>query len=192
MGHIASKWSILIAQQLGVSNEQQDIYRYGIEVFLSTSIFILLSIFIGCLTNRLIDVIIFLFGILPIRSLSGGYHASSSERCLVISLSMLGICFLLSDKVSIPILIAISLASTAVIYLCAPVIHPFCPHSDNYAKILGWKARFLACIECSSVLALAFFSKRYACMLGVTYGIAAFSTLIAWVQKRFRLAEYQK
>lgn len=63
------------------SEDLREIYRYGIEIFISSFLNIFLILLIGFFTNTVTESIIFLLCFVPLRQVTGGWHASTYFVC---------------------------------------------------------------------------------------------------------------
>ena len=63
-----------------VKNKDKDVYQYGIEVLISTAINIMLLLVIGIITKTVLLSICHFLILATIRTLTGGYHASTYLR----------------------------------------------------------------------------------------------------------------
>lgn len=73
----------LVSKKL-VRNEDRDIYQYGIEVLLSTAINIMLLLVIGIITKTVLLSICHFLILATVRTLTGGYHASTYLKCEIV------------------------------------------------------------------------------------------------------------
>lgn len=83
-----------------ISQEQKEVYIYGFTVLFLNILDILIILTLGILIERYLDTIVFLmvFGIT--RQYTGGYHAKTVSKCLVVyMLIYLAIMFLSSSDV---------------------------------------------------------------------------------------------
>ena len=192
MHTIADKIGFFLARQNHVSSEEREIYSYGAEVILTTGSFICIALLVGFAIGRLEECILFLVAFFPIRSFAGGYHAPTTSMCLVVSIGYMLISFALSTLLTIASLVYVVTAALIIVFVCAPVVHPNSPHSQNHCKVLRIKARAIACMEWGLPLLLCGYYPHVAFVLGATYFIAACSTFVAAVQRRFGIAEYGK
>jgi len=60
-----------------------EIYAYGLEIFLSSALQLLIFLLFGLLTGQLLATIAFLAAFIPIRTVAGGYHARTHLRCFL-------------------------------------------------------------------------------------------------------------
>lgn len=67
-----------------ISFDKYEIYRYGLEMIVSTIIGIILVISCGILTNSFIHAIIFYILFVTLRMYTGGYHADSHLACKLV------------------------------------------------------------------------------------------------------------
>ena len=66
-----------------ITEEDQDIYQYGMELLTSTFINLLLIITIGVIFDKLPQTILFLLEYCFVKRYAGGYHASTHARCIL-------------------------------------------------------------------------------------------------------------
>ena len=70
-----------ITQQLeneNIISENREIYRYGIQIGLVITLNLITSLLIGAIFGELIFSILLLAVYIPLRTYSGGYHASTT------------------------------------------------------------------------------------------------------------------
>lgn len=106
-----------------ISQEQKEVYIYGFTVLFLNILDILIILALGILIERYLDTIVFLmvFGIT--RQYTGGYHAKTVSKCLVVyMLIYLSIMFLSSSNV---ILVngAIFQILLCIVYIIAVIIY---------------------------------------------------------------------
>lgn len=64
-----------------ISDDLVDVYKYGIEITLSTIIGLILTVVIGLLLSSLIQSMLFYVVFIALRSMTGGYHAKTYFKC---------------------------------------------------------------------------------------------------------------
>lgn len=75
-------------------DEMEEVYRYGIEITISSILNITLIIIAGHLIGDVIVALTFLLCFIPLRSYCGGYHATTYFRCnLIFLLTFLAVYF---------------------------------------------------------------------------------------------------
>ncbi len=74
----------LVSKKL-IQKEDKAVYQYGIEILISTAINLILLLVIGIITRTVLLSIYYLFILATIRTLTGGYHATSHFKCKMLS-----------------------------------------------------------------------------------------------------------
>lgn len=125
--------SLYIANNLGAklnkTKEEVAVIKYGLFVMLHTSLIIAVTLIVGLVTNSVKEIMIISLCSAMLKRYSGGVHASSPTRCLVIGVSMSTmltficnfIVIRLSSKELLPILIIGLMISYFVIYKRCPI-----------------------------------------------------------------------
>lgn len=67
-----------------IETEENEVYQYGIEMVISTTIVILIVLCCGILFGELLSSIVFFIVFAFVRSSSGGYHADTYFKCNII------------------------------------------------------------------------------------------------------------
>ena len=75
---------LTVNQVIGTQEDEQQYYQYGIEITISSGINIALILFLGVLSGAFLESMVFLVTFIPIRQVSGGYHANTYLKCNVI------------------------------------------------------------------------------------------------------------
>lgn len=85
-----NKLSVLATNQLirhnSISDEEKEIYSYGIFILLSYLFYTLFTLVCGMVLKCIGGSIIFYFSFQIIRKFAGGYHASTETRCEILSM----------------------------------------------------------------------------------------------------------
>ena len=76
--------SVLAENPSFETTKDKDVYQYGIEVLISTAINIMLLLVIGIITKTVLLSICHFLILATIRTLTGGYHASTYLRCEIL------------------------------------------------------------------------------------------------------------
>lgn len=104
--------------------EEIEFYRYGIEITLSSLINIALVSIIGIVTNYTFESIMFLAVFIIMRSFTGGYHANTYIKCILvtsISFIVLLLMFKTIKNISLKSIILIAVFQVLIIALLAPI-----------------------------------------------------------------------
>lgn len=159
--------------QLGIfSDEMYDIYVYGFELVLSFLFSVAVMLFVGIVTNRIINTILFLLVFITLRSFTGGYHANTYGVCFMVTISVFLVTLLLAEYINISWWYYLFLLSVGlpIIYIFAPIEHHNKPLETND------KAR---CKMISTILFLSFnLVGMIFIKLNVTLSSVIFLTLV--------------
>ena len=68
-----------------IKNEDKEIYKYAVNIILSSLIHIATVMIIGLCFNLFIESLVFYFSFIAIRKFAGGYHAKTPVRCYAFS-----------------------------------------------------------------------------------------------------------
>lgn len=108
------------------SEDEKEVVIYGLEIMVSTIVNLLVLLFIGLISNNLLETIIFIGCFCMIRGQAGGYHANSYISCLLCSIFTYGVIILINPYITQEyntILIIIAVISYAVILGLAPILN---------------------------------------------------------------------
>ena len=70
-----------ICRNMQVDDDMADVYKYGIEVLISSLVNLLLILISGLLLGDIIAGLVFMIMFILLRSYTGGYHAETYLRC---------------------------------------------------------------------------------------------------------------
>lgn len=166
-----------------ISGEDTSVYRYGYTLVLEVMINIIIAIMIGLISGELVSVLLFMVMFIPLRSYCGGYHASKTWMCIILSNVAVAGVVLVVKKFQfavdyIPLLTA-EVIGTAVILLLAPIQSEAKKLSDNEKQVYKKYVRFILIIEL--VFALIFFLifklNKYGLIIIMVHIIQAVSLL---------------
>ena len=127
--YITEKWK----DKKIIDPELCDVYRYGIEIAISTIIgFVLIGI-LGVVFSCPLKSLIFLLVFVPVRNYCGGYHANTYFLCNIVISAVFIIVVLLSKYIIINYYFIIPLALFGLLVMClfAPVENKNKPIDDK-------------------------------------------------------------
>lgn len=81
--HCADFCAEKLIQHTNIPSSHKPVFRYGIELTISTLSSILSVLFLSLLLNATIETIVFLIAYMSLRIWSGGYHAKTYARCFL-------------------------------------------------------------------------------------------------------------
>ncbi len=70
-----------------IEEEMFDIYQYGFELMISSTITMLSIMIIACIMDSPLIGILYFFITVPLKVTAGGYHAPTYAKCFIISQS---------------------------------------------------------------------------------------------------------
>ena len=85
MEKIGSKFIEFFVSNDIIKNEDKEIYKYALNIILSSLIHIATVMILGLCFNLLIESLVFYFAYIVIRKFAGGYHANTQLRCFLAS-----------------------------------------------------------------------------------------------------------
>lgn len=136
-----------------ISAELKPCYMYGMEIILSTLIGIAVILIISVVFRSFWTAVVFLVCFIPLRQLTGGYHASSYFRCNatfigVYALNLLAV-WLLPNSFWLAFFPLTAAAGTLVILQMGPVEHVNKPLSREEKRRAKKRALLLFLAECA-------------------------------------------
>lgn len=173
-----------------IKEEDEDVYRYGLEYFIE-NIFFLAGIFIvGLILHKVVETALFYLVFSIIRKTAGGAHAATSERCLILSLltyiTVIAATVLLGN-IRTDLLTVFCIIIGFCVVLAAPVDTPNLRLSDRERKrnrilTLGFTLIFM-------VIAIWLNSKQYSTMIRVMISSYAmiFGALICGIANNYKI-----
>lgn len=110
-----------------VSEEQRDVYQYGVELSISTLIGLFIVLAIGVLNGRFTESVIFYIVFCLTRAFCGGFHAHSHLLCKVTFICILILVLIMDlvlDNIEIYYWFVLYLYSLIIVCAFAPVENP--------------------------------------------------------------------
>jgi len=157
--HMASKMIACGA----INQEDRETYQYGIYVLLTSMIHIITVLFIGALFRMVLEGIVYYGSYAVLRKFAGGYHASTSIRCYLLSLIVVaGAMFAVGHTGNSYILLISSILlplAAGIIFVLSPVENLNKPLEGSEAKHYKKTARIILTIEL--ILAVSFLSLGF-------------------------------
>lgn len=166
-----------------ISGEDTSVYRYGYTLVLEVMINIIIAIIIGLISGELVSVALFMVMFIPLRSYCGGYHASKTWICIILSNIAVAGVVLAVKKFQLAVdyvpLLAAEVICAAVILLLAPIQSEAKKLSDNEKQVYKKYVRFILIIELAFALIffLIFRLNKYGLIIVMVHIIQAVSLL---------------
>ena len=108
-----------------INQEDESIYAYGTEIAVAYILNLIAIFIIAAMMDMLIYCIIFIMIFVPLKSYTGGYHASNYKSCFILSCLIVTVVLFITKNVpfKIPtyILILTMALSGALVYIIGPI-----------------------------------------------------------------------
>lgn len=106
-----------------IDKEKEELYRYGIQIFLSNIIEVFSAVIIGIVFSAVTEMIILLVSFIVTRRFTGGYHAKTFGRCSLLTSTVMILSILIQKYIYIPfnICILIGIISFIIFILFVPI-----------------------------------------------------------------------
>lgn len=184
-----------IATQLSANKiidiKNQEIYSYGLELFLFKFTLYAIILIISLLTDTFLISLIFTASYMLLRQYTGGYHCKTSEACMITSILiytlMLLLCNLKFYSQSLLLLILI-LISYIIILIKAPIENENNPLEKYELK----KYRFFSLILSTALTILSvllFYFNFQVLSFAISYALTADAVLLLISPRRKRHEE---
>lgn len=145
-----------------ISEDEQELYIYGLFMMLSSLMYLILACFLGCIFGCVLESIIFYIAFQFIRRYAGGYHASTETRCEIMSTLSILVCIVvirLSKMYDFQLtLLVVSTVSAVCIAILCPLDTPEKPLSEKefeYFRKISW----LILSVISLIVAISYFVR---------------------------------
>jgi len=190
VSNIIDKSVLFLIQQGAIKNtqEQKEIYRYGMELQICYIIHATILISLGLIFRHGLEVVLLLFFFGVIQVNAGGYHAKTHARCLsIMTLGVILFLFLLPIyQNNLFLQLTSTIAGTTVVIIMSPIAHKNHPLSPQKSEALGNRAKFIAVALALLWCALMFFNV-FVRLQGIVPVVMAFtfvSLMCAWASKK--------
>lgn len=143
-----------------ISEDEQELYVYGLFMLLSSLMYLILACFLGAVLGCFLESLVFFVAFQFLRRYAGGYHAATETRCEILSALSITACLIgirLSKAYDFQtVLLFLSLACAVCIFFLCPLDTPEKPLSKKerrYFRKITW---LILALHVAAVLA-AFF-----------------------------------
>lgn len=104
-----------LIRQKAISTDERELYSYAVHCLFSLLYPIIFASVIGAIFGMVLEAIIMIMPFIIVRKFSGGYHADSFYKCLIISSAVIGIVLVISRYIANGIILNI-------IYIIASIL----------------------------------------------------------------------
>lgn len=164
-------------QNISEKSRQEEI-EYGLEVFFSTVLSVMSAIIIALLYEMFKECIMFLAVFMPLRTYTGGYHASTHIRCFLtlmidMLLGVLIMRFCEGDMYTTSwIMIAVA---AAMVVAFSPIVHKNHPMSKRQ-RIMSRKKSIAILFVIVLAMLIVTLLKQQILLFSGSYGLASVAT----------------
>ena len=148
-----------LAEQGVISSDDVELYTYGLNVGIDTTVGFLLCFIFGCVFGRPFESVLYSVIFFAIRTRAGGFHFTSSMICfwfsMILDLFAVYMIDPLANYLNNWIMLAVLIGSFICIWVVSPVETPNKPLDEKEKKVYGKQAKLMWLI--SSILVLFLF-----------------------------------
>ena len=195
---VSQKLVSIWRQERLIPSNNEEIYVYGVQLLLATALNTSCIILVSCLAQRYFAWLPILFGFIPFRVTSGGYHARTPLTCtlmfcgfyLAVMIAVENIQPLYLDRT----LLFNSIISFVTVLICSPIPASNKPLTEPEKK----RNRLLSLTLASSLLLIVVFALKLSIELNVllyiTFGelMAAAFLALGWISMTIRKVQENK
>lgn len=195
--NIAEKIARFIFRNTASDSEVFDIYKYGIEITISSFFNIVLILLCSFIISDVLAGITFLIGFIFLRSFTGGYHAKTYFMCNGLFVLTFLIVYAISSLLNVMNL-PFGLLESLVLLNCVPVIL-FAPVENRRKRLTEQKKKhfrikaiIIYIILSIAALALCFFKSKYGTLVIITISAVSVMIVIEIIRKRRKKTWHSK
>jgi accessory gene regulator B len=183
METISRKVVDLLVVRGEVPDMDRDIYEYGATMALSFVINLAITIAIGFIFDKPIELLMLFVPFVALRTTSGGYHSKSFWSCVLTSAlavaATLALVLFTPQIVIVPVSLVLTAGTCFVVFRFAPVEHPNHPLESEEMEKYQDKARTVM-VVCALMVIFFAIVKAERIMLSIALGItlSGASTLV--------------
>lgn len=183
ISHISERVLLYIKCHLEINDEMAEVYKYGIEITLSSLLNVVLILMVSAIIGDIVSGVVFLLCIIPVRSYCGGYHASTYLLCnLVFTLTYLLVHYfgLVINALHIETRLSISICVAIISFIPVVLFSPVKNRHKKLSKDKAHKCRLISLILFIffSITSLILIINNLDCGTTLVMTLAAVSVLI--------------
>lgn len=178
-----SSISYKIAKILYENDEEKsvglDMYRYGLELLISSFVNILAIIGLSCILGCIMEMLLYILFFAVLRISAGGYHAPTHFKCLfiysIISFTFVQLLRIVDQSgFSMPVILSACVIAFMLVYKYAPVDSENKPLSPDENRLYKKRSRQAVIVQVLVILVLAAFGRdQYIYILSCAGGMFA-------------------
>ncbi|MDD4370941.1 MAG: accessory gene regulator B family protein [Anaerostipes sp.] len=182
---------LFLKRYIAMRKDDEEVYRYGLEILYATVLGIISVIIIGNMLERKIASFIFLLCYCPLRLFAGGYHAKTRARCMLSFLFMFSIILGVNRIFNIFVMEYIHLAIAllfynVVIFVFAPVESTKNLLSEDRKKRMKLKSIVISIIISTMIWLLNYSESEFFGIAFLTYTFSIFIILLGALNNKMQ------
>ena len=166
--------SFFIAHGIIPENEKE-VYSYSFEILFSTIINFLALLIISIISHTFLETMLYILGFVPLRQITGGYHAKNHVRCFLIlmfSYTLFLIILLFMPKTHLFIFTITNIVvSTVLVLVFAPSEDKNKPLSEDEFTHFKKASRIAVVVYIACILMLVVFIANTAFAYSLAAGV---------------------
>ena len=174
---LSKKLTDFLCAKKYIESEKREIWVYGYELIISSLIAVLLVFLVGALIGQAVQAVLFLIAFSLTRKYSGGYHAESYLKCMLLFVFV----FLLNAALTVlimPIYNLGILAGLALLHIfavldMAPIENKNKPMSDGEKRVNRVKSIVISSLFISASFIIYFLRADLSLFLSLTLFLTA-------------------
>ncbi|PWN00196.1 MAG: hypothetical protein DBX37_02580 [Massilioclostridium sp.] len=175
MEHISQKVVAYFLRNNVITEDEQDIYQYGIKLIISNVLGVVLILLAGVILNQFWFAVVHLVCMITVRIYSGGFHADTYIVCnsssVITFLLVCGVTVWLPPKIWLWSAIIFCIVALIIAFYLSPVEHPNKP----FTKKQGRKYRMISL----TMMVLLSISAIILTIYRIQIGVCIAATLLA-------------
>lgn len=183
LNKVSVQLSKFLLSKTNGDKQEEDIYTYGFELILSTIGFFISIITVSTILSNAASGFVFLVTFVPLRLFTGGYHATTYNRCFILSnltyLLILSIKSLLWKYIAVYYWYWLLLIAYVFIIIKAPVTNIAQPVNLYKKQRCKKIAKIILCFETLGIFLLSYTKKELFCMAVLSVCLIAVFMLIS-------------
>jgi accessory gene regulator B len=183
IGRLAEILAGVMVNSGAAKESDRDIYVYGLDVLLSTAASVLCILALGLLLGRILGTLIFLAFFIALRSVAGGFHASTHFRCFLVMLAAfaaaMAVLFFTPAEIQRWATLLLAAASLAAVAVLAPAPHENRPASRAELRKFRKLSLLLASVEALAVVLCSALGAEAPAIAGALGMLASAGSLVA-------------
>ena len=171
-----------------IQEEDIDTCRYGLDVFISSTLEIASILLIAAFIGNLGEAVLLFAAFIPLRVYAGGYHADTKLKCYLISLGVYGtftaVMKILPQGLYSALNLSVAIFSLIMVLIAAPVVHKNKAVNDIERKYYHKFSISICSIETTIILLLTAIFPKSPYIVSLAIGQAAVTvSMIAAIVK---------